>query len=172
MTSTTSGPHTQTVQTSPVQSASAPASASYSLCAFVFRIQMSTRLSQRPTNAEQRQVMDEQALQYRPHEHRVHLRRICRNDNYPVPYTSGARDGVLFSIDFFVSLFVCLFIYIFVSLLARLRENGWSDLHETFREGVEWPWDDLITFLVNSEKPRDAQHGDGVCCAFAPQLVI
>jgi len=30
-------------------------------------------------------------------------------------------------------------------------------------------WDDLITFLVNSEKPRDA--GDGVCCAFAPQLV-
>ena len=24
--------------------------------------------------------------------------------------------------------------------------------------------------LVNSEKPRDAQHGDGVCCALAPQL--
>ena len=38
-------------------------------------------------------------------------------------------DGVLFLID----LFVCLF----VSLLARLRENGWTDLHETFREGVE-----------------------------------
>jgi len=35
--------------------------------------------------------------------------------------------------DFFVSFFV----YIFVSLLARLRENGWTDLHETFREGVE-----------------------------------
>ena len=41
--------------------------------------------------------------------------------------------GVLFSIDFFV----CLFISFFVSLLARLRENGWTDLHETFREGVE-----------------------------------
>jgi len=27
----------------------------------------------------------------------------------------------------------------FVSLLARLRENGWTDLHEIFREGVEWP---------------------------------
>jgi len=29
-------------------------------------------------------------------------------------------------------------------------------LHEIFREGAEWPGDDLITFLVNSEKPRDA----------------
>jgi len=38
----------------------------------------------------------------------------------------------------------------FVSVLARLRENGWTDLHEIFREGVEWPWDDLITFWVNS----------------------
>ena len=43
--------------------------------------------------------------------------------NYPVPDRSG--NGVLFSIDFFVS------------LLARLRENGWTDLHEIFREGVE-----------------------------------
>ena len=38
----------------------------------------------------------------------------------------------------------------FVSLSATLRENGWTDLHEIFREGVEWPWDDLITFWVNS----------------------
>jgi len=36
------------------------------------------------------------------------------------------------------------------------RQNGWTDLHEIFREGVDWPWDDLITFWVNSEKPRDA----------------
>jgi len=28
-------------------------------------------------------------------------------------------------------------------------------MHEKFTEGVEWQWDDLITFLVNSEKPRD-----------------
>jgi len=34
--------------------------------------------------------------------------------------------------------------------------NGWTNLHEIFREGVEWPWDDLITFWVNSGKPRDA----------------
>ena len=51
---------------------------------------------------------------------------------------------------------ISLFIPFFVSLSAKLRENGWTDLHEIFREGVEWPWDDLITFLVNPEKPRDA----------------
>jgi len=50
---------------------------------------------------------------------------------YPVPDTSG--DGVLFSIDFFLSSFVC----IFVSLLATLRENGWTDLREIFRDGAE-----------------------------------
>jgi len=50
---------------------------------------------------------------------------------YPVPDRSG--DRVLFLIDFFV----CMFVYFFVSLLARLRENGWNDLHEIFREGME-----------------------------------
>ena len=57
-----------------------------------------------------------------------------------------------------ISLYVCrpMYVCIFVSLSARLRENGWTDLHEIFREGVEWPWDALITFLANSEKPRDA----------------
>jgi len=29
-------------------------------------------------------------------------------------------------------------------------------LHEIFREVVEWPWDDLVSFWVNSGKPRDA----------------
>ena len=27
-----------------------------------------------------------------------------------------------------------------ISYPATLRENGWTDLHEIFREGVEWPW--------------------------------
>jgi len=52
---------------------------------------------------------------------------------YYYPASNSIGDGVLFSIGFFVSLFVCLFI----SLSARLRENGWTDLHEIFREGVE-----------------------------------
>jgi len=61
---------------------------------------------------------------------------------YPVP---GRGTGYCFrSISLFISLFV--------SLSATLRENGWTDLHEIFREGVEWPWDDLIKFWVNSGK--------------------
>ena len=55
-----------------------------------------------------------------------------------------------------ISLYDCIFVSLFVSLLARLRENGWTDLHEIFRVGMEWPWDHLITFLVNSEKLCDA----------------
>jgi len=39
----------------------------------------------------------------------------------------------LFSLDFFLCFFPCFF----VSLSATLRENGWTDLHEIFREGVE-----------------------------------
>ena len=61
---------------------------------------------------------------------------------YPAPDSIG--DGVLL---FFDSLFF---------LSARLQENGWTDLHEIFRVGVEWPWDDLIEFWVSSEKPHDA----------------
>jgi len=69
---------------------------------------------------------------------------------YPIPDTSG--DGVLFSIDSFVYIFLSFY----VSLLATLQENGWTDSHEIFREGAEWPWDALVTYVVNSEKPRDA----------------
>ena len=60
-------------------------------------------------------------------ENRDDWHSVSAFSSYPVPDRSG--DGVLFSIDFFVC--------IFVSLLARLRENGWTDLHEIFREGVE-----------------------------------
>ena len=53
---------------------------------------------------------------------------------YPVPDTSGGR-GIVF--DRFLCIFLSFFLCIFVSLLARLRENGWTDLREIFREGVE-----------------------------------
>jgi len=75
---------------------------------------------------------------------------LITNRYYPVPDRSG--DGVLFSIDFFV----CMYVSFFVSLLARLQENGRTDLHEIFSEGAQWPCDDLFQFWVNSEKPRDA----------------
>jgi len=47
---------------------------------------------------------------------------------------------------------ISFFLSFFVSLSATLWENGWTDMHEIFREGVEWPWDDLIIFWVNSGK--------------------
>ena len=50
--------------------------------------------------------------------------------NYPAPIHRGR--GIVFD------RFPC----IFVSLFTGLRENGWTDLHEIFREGVERPWDD------------------------------
>jgi len=75
----------------------------------------------------------------------THTLRWITVDFYPARYI---RDKVLFSIDFFV--------YFFVSSSARLRENGSTDYHEIFREGAEWLWYDLITFLLNSAKPRDA----------------
>jgi len=52
-----------------------------------------------------------------------------------------------------------MYLSFFVTLLARLRENGWTDLREIFREGVELPRDDQITFLVNSEKPEGGMEG-------------
>jgi len=58
----------------------------------------------------------------------------CTNNFYPAPDSIG--DRVLFSIDFFVCLFVYFFFFA-VSLSERLREKGWADLHEIFREGVE-----------------------------------
>ena len=86
--------------------------------------------------------------------HLTHLILIPRIIT-PVPDSIRGR-GIVF--DRFLRSFVCLFVY----LSAILRENGLIDLHEIFREGVqEWPRDDLITFLLNSEKPRDAQHGAG-----------
>jgi len=67
----------------------------------------------------------------------------------------------LFSIDFFV----CFFLF-FVSLSARLRENGWTDLPEIFREAVEQPWDDLITVLGQfreTARCRDANFFVSIC---------
>ena len=59
--------------------------------------------------------------------HRVLLAHV-HLEFYAVPDTSGT--GYCFRS---ISLFIC----IFLSLLARLRENGWTDLHEIFREDVE-----------------------------------
>ena len=41
------------------------------------------------------------------------------------------------SISLFVCMYLRFFLCFFVSLLARLQENDWTDLHEIFREGAE-----------------------------------
>ena len=66
----------------------------------------------------------------------------CYLSKIITPLPVGGR--VLFLGDFFLSFFI--------SLSSTLQENGWTDLHEIFRGGVEWPWDDLVKFWVNSGK--------------------
>ena len=63
---------------------------------------------------------------------------LCIFINYPAP---GRGRGIVFGR--FLSLFL---------FQQTLRENGWIDLHQIFRECVEWPWNDLIKFWVNSGK--------------------
>jgi len=67
--------------------------------------------------------------------------RLCKVTLLITPPPVGGR-GIAFG----------RFISFFVSLSAILRENGRKDLHEIFRDVVEWPWDKLITFWVNSGK--------------------
>jgi len=62
------------------------------------------------------------------------------------PPPVGGRRGIV------IERFLSLFISLFVSLSPTLRENGWTDLHEIFTEGVKWPWDYLVQFWVNSGK--------------------
>ena len=70
---------------------------------------------------------------------------VCRSCASPTAHIYPAPVG---GRGFVFERFLCLFI----SLSATLRENGWTDLHEIFREGVEWPWGDLIQFWINSGK--------------------
>jgi len=63
------------------------------------------------------------------------MRRVCwLVCLLPRPRYIGGR-GIVF--DQFLCIFVYMFISFFVSLLARLRENGWTDLHDISREGAE-----------------------------------
>jgi len=75
----------------------------------------------------------------------LHFWSFPRNRAIP-RYATRGRGLLCFSTT------ACLFFCLFVSLSARSRENGWTDLHEIFRESMECPRDDLIQFRVNSGK--------------------
>ena len=90
---------------------------------------------------------------------------------YPVPDTSG--DGVLFRfLCLFMCLLLCLYLCFFGSKITRKRLDrfAWNfqgrcgvtmvQPYYIFRQFRETAW------------CRDARHGDGVCCAFAQQLVL
>ena len=71
-----------------------------------------------------------------------------------------------------ISLFHRLYVSFFVSKITRKRLD-WFAWNFQGRCGVTMGWPDYI-FGQFWETARccDAQHGDGVCCALAPQLVL
>jgi len=96
---------------------------------------------------------------------------LKRSALLPRPRYIGGRDIVFDRFLVFVFLFIFLYISFFLCFfVSRITRKRWTDLHEIFGEGVECPWDDLITFLVNSEKPCDATmrntgpRGRGLLC--------
>jgi len=52
---------------------------------------------------------------------------MCVNSLFAFYAAPGRGTGIVFG----------RFLSFFVSLSATLRENGWTDLHETFREGLD-----------------------------------
>jgi len=83
---------------------------------------------------------------------------------YPVPDRSG--DGYCFRSN------LCIFLCFFVSKITRKRLNRFAWNFQG-RCGVTIGRPDYIFGQFwETARCRDAQHGDGVCCAFAPQLVI
>jgi len=90
--------------------------------------------------------------------------------HYPAPDSIG--DRVLFSIDFFVYLFLCLFVCFFVSKITR-KWLDWFAWNFQWRRGLTMGQPDYIfSQFQETVQYRNAQHGGGVCCTFAPQLVI
>jgi len=100
------------------------------------------------------------------------LNSVCFVTTSPIHQGTGyCFQSISLVIYIFVYIVLCFFVSkitrkrgpldaaMLISLSATLRANCWTDLHEIFMEGVEWPWHDLITFFANSEKPwlpRDA----------------
>jgi len=81
------------------------------------------------------------------------VKRLIFVEVYYTPPPIG--DGVIVFdrfLSFFIYLFIYLFVCFFVSKVTRKRLD-WTDLHDSFREGVHGVIiDDLIKFSVNSGK--------------------
>jgi len=78
------------------------------------------------------------------------------------------------SISLFVYMFICIFLSFFVSLLAKLRENGWTEICIKF-SGKVWSdhggttWLPFLSIPRNRAMPRCATRGRGLLCwTFCP----
>jgi len=81
----------------------------------------------------------------------------------------GGR-GIVF--DRFLCLYLCIFVCFFVSKITRKRLD-WFAWNFQGKCGVTvGRRDSIFGQFGETARCRDAQHGDGVCCAFAPQLVL
>jgi len=96
--------------------------------------------------------------------------KLWRN-YYPSPIDLGM--GYCFrSISLFVCIFVCLYLCFFVSKITRKWLDQFAlNFQGRCRVTMGWP---VYIFgqLRETMQCHDAQHGDGVCCALAPQLVL
>ena len=82
--------------------------------------------------------------------------------------------GVLFLIDFFclfVSLFIYLYLFFFVSKITRKRPDRFAWNFQRRRGVTMGRPDSILGQFKETERCCNAQHGEGVCCALAPQLV-
>ena len=88
----------------------------------------------------------------------------------PPPIVSGGR-GIVF--DRFLCFFVYLFICLFVCQQDYEKTAGPICMKFSGRCGVTMGRPDYVFGQFReTARCRDAQHGDGVCCAFAPQPVF
>ena len=69
-----------------------------------------------------------------------------------------------------ISLYLCIFVCFFVSKITRKRLDRFAWNFQG-RCGVTMGWPDYIFGQFReTARCRNAQHGDGVCCALSPQL--
>jgi len=97
-------------------------------------------------------------------------------DRVPCPPIHRGR-GIVFDrflslyVYFFLSFFLSFFFSFFVSNITRKRLDRFAWHFQGMCGVTVGRPDSIFGQFGETARCRDAQHGDGVCCAFAPQLV-
>jgi len=112
----------------------------------------------------------------------VKVRKVCSSEMsvhvisvllskyyYPVP----DRTGYCFRwICLFVCIFICFFLCFFVSKITRKRLDRFAWNFQGMCGVTMGRPGYIFDQFRETARCLDAQHGDGVCCAFATQLVV